>query len=144
MVCPCLEVHRRTSLMSFSLFVKQCPAYLVGLISMVCEMCGKWPYCSCFAECCFQDYAQNSIVCRWQLAFTQCVSSKSWWGCHTTVLTRLQIRSLSIAADSFPISSLTYSLMDEISQLRYVNRGTQNSTKSRKAHKIKTKHVLMW
>ena len=36
-------INRRTSLMSWSLLLKQCPACLVHLTWMVCEMGGKWP-----------------------------------------------------------------------------------------------------
>ena len=57
---PCLcsamcRVHRRTSLMSSSLLLQQCPACLVRLTWIVFMMGGRWPYSCCFVECCFQD-----------------------------------------------------------------------------------------
>ena len=52
---PCEGIHGRTSLMSSSLHLQQCPAYLVRLTLMVFEMGGKWPYCCCFVGCCSQD-----------------------------------------------------------------------------------------
>ena len=53
--CPCVGVHRSTSLTSMSLFLQQCPACLVHLILIVFVMGGRWPYCCCFVGCCFQD-----------------------------------------------------------------------------------------
>ena len=49
------------SLMSFSLFLLQCPAYLA---LVVCKIGGKWSYSYCFVECCFQDLFKtvNSIL----------------------------------------------------------------------------------
>ena len=48
-------VHRSTSLMSLSLLLQQCPAYLVCLTWIVFVMGGEWPYSWCFVGCCFQD-----------------------------------------------------------------------------------------
>ena len=52
---PCEETHWRTSLMSSSLFLQQCPVCLFCLIWMVLEMGGKWPYSCYFVECYFKD-----------------------------------------------------------------------------------------
>ena len=41
LVCPCVGVHRRITLMSLSLFLQQGPACLFHLTWMVCEM-GSW------------------------------------------------------------------------------------------------------
>ena len=51
---PCEEVHWRTSLMSSSLHLQQCPACFDCLIWTVLEMAGRWPYTRCFVGCCFQ------------------------------------------------------------------------------------------
>ena len=51
----CVGAHHRTSLMSSSLLLLQCPACLVHLIWMVCEMVGKSLYCCCFVWYCFQE-----------------------------------------------------------------------------------------
>ena len=48
-------VHRRTSLMSSSLLLQQCPACLVHLTLIVFVMGGRWPYSWCFVGCCLQD-----------------------------------------------------------------------------------------
>ena len=45
---PCERVHRRTSLMSSSLLLQQCPVCLVHLIWIVLAMGGCWPYSCCF------------------------------------------------------------------------------------------------
>ena len=51
----CEGIGRRTSLMSSSLLLHQCPACLVHLILKVLEMGGRWSYSCCFMGCCFQD-----------------------------------------------------------------------------------------
>ena len=48
-------VHRRTSLMSSSPLLQQCPACLVRLTLIVFVMRGRWLYCCCFVGCCLQD-----------------------------------------------------------------------------------------
>ena len=56
--CFCMAmsgVHKSTSLMSLSLFLLQCPAYLVRLTWIVFLMGSRWPYSCCFVGGCFQD-----------------------------------------------------------------------------------------
>ena len=48
-------IHRSTSVMSSSLLLQQCPAYLVRLTFIVFVMGGRWPYSWCFVWCCLQD-----------------------------------------------------------------------------------------
>ena len=48
-------VQWRTSLMSVSLLLQQCPACLVRLTSIVFVMGSRWPYSCCFVGCCLQD-----------------------------------------------------------------------------------------
>ena len=48
-------VHRSTSLMSSSLLLQQCPAYLVRLSLMIFVMEGRWLYSWCFVGCCLQE-----------------------------------------------------------------------------------------
>ena len=48
-------VHRRTSLMSSSLLLQQCPACLVHLALIVSIMGGRWLYSWGFVGCCLQD-----------------------------------------------------------------------------------------
>ena len=55
LVCPCVGVHEKISLMNSSLLLQQLPACLARLTWIVCEMGGKWPYSHCFVWCCFQD-----------------------------------------------------------------------------------------
>ena len=52
---PCEGINRRTSLMSLSLLLQQCPACLVRLILIVFVMGGRWPYNCCFVRCCLQE-----------------------------------------------------------------------------------------
>ena len=52
---PCEGVHRRMILISSSLLLQRCPAYILRLIWMVLEIGGKCPYNCCFVGCCFQD-----------------------------------------------------------------------------------------
>ena len=52
---PYVGVHRSTSLMSSSLLLQQCPAYLVRLTWIVFVMGSRGPYSWCFVGCCRQD-----------------------------------------------------------------------------------------
>ena len=52
---PYKGVHRSTSLMSSSLFLQQCPAFLVRLTWIVFMMGGRWLNSLCFVGCCLQD-----------------------------------------------------------------------------------------
>ena len=51
---PYAGVHRST-LMSSSLLLQQCPACLVRLTCIVFVMGGRWPYSWCLVGCCHQD-----------------------------------------------------------------------------------------
>ena len=62
---PYVGVHRSTSLMSSSLLLQQCLAYLVRLTWIVFVMGGRWPYSWCLVGCCRQDLfniARNILV----------------------------------------------------------------------------------
>ena len=62
---PYVGVHRRTSLMSSSLLLRQCPACLVRLAWIVFVIGGMWPSSWCFVGCCRQDLfniARNILV----------------------------------------------------------------------------------
>ena len=52
---PYVGVHRSTSLISSSLLLQQCPAYLVRLTWRVFVMGGRWPYSWCLVGYCHQD-----------------------------------------------------------------------------------------
>ena len=52
---PCVGVHKSTSLMSSSLLLQQCPAYLARLTWIVFVIGGRWPYSWCLVGCCRQD-----------------------------------------------------------------------------------------
>ena len=56
LVCPWVGIHWRMLLISLSLLLHQCPACLVHLTLMVCEIGGKWHY-----RCCF--YGAISRIC---------------------------------------------------------------------------------
>ena len=64
---PYEGVYRSTSLMSFSLLLQQCPAYMVRLTWIVFVMGGRWPYCWCLVGCCCQDLfniARSQQLCE--------------------------------------------------------------------------------
>ena len=89
----CVLVHKRMSLMSASLFLQQCPVYLVHLIWMVCEMGIKWPYSCCFlsaaSKICSKQHAAS--LCNSYLAFSLVFLSESRWYIHTVVQMWLQL-----------------------------------------------------
>ena len=64
---PYVEIHRSTSLMSSSLFLQQCPAYLVRLTWIVFVMGGRQPYSWCLVGCCCQDLL-TAFLCNCYLA----------------------------------------------------------------------------
>ena len=63
-VRPCEGVHGSMSLMSSTILLQQCPAYLVRLTWIVFVMSGKWPYRTCsillaaFLCSCRQTFSQ--------------------------------------------------------------------------------------
>ena len=62
---PCVGIHRSTSLMSSSLLLQQCPAFLVRLTWIVFVMGGRKPYSWCLVGCCRLDLfniARNILV----------------------------------------------------------------------------------
>ena len=62
---PYVGVHRSTSLMSSSLLLQLCPAYLVRLTWIVFVMRGRWPCSWCLFGCRRQDLfniARNIFV----------------------------------------------------------------------------------
>ena len=70
---PYVGVHRRTSLMSLSLLLQQCPACLVRLTWIVFVMGGRWPYSWYLVGCCRQNQLQKTLLaeflCSCRLAF---------------------------------------------------------------------------
>ena len=52
---PYVGVHRSTSLMSSSLLLQQCPAFLISLTWIVFVIGGRWLYSWCLVGCCLQD-----------------------------------------------------------------------------------------
>ena len=61
LVYPCVSIHKRTSLMSSSLLLQQCPGYFVRLTWKFCEMVGKWPCTSRSVGVLLFGVVQNSI-----------------------------------------------------------------------------------
>ena len=63
---PCVGVHKSTSLISSSLLLQQCPAYLVRITCIVFVIGGRWPYSWCLVGCCCQDLFKiaRSIQCH--------------------------------------------------------------------------------
>ena len=52
---PYVGVHKSASLMSSSLLLQQCPAWLVCLTWIVFVIGGRWPYSLCLVGCSRQD-----------------------------------------------------------------------------------------
>ena len=76
LVCPC--VGGKTSLMSSSLLLRQCPSRLVRLPWMGSVMESKWPHCCYFLGCCFQNLFNitRSILVQFSSGFfTMCFIS---------------------------------------------------------------------
>ena len=53
LVCLCVVVHRRTSIICSSLLLQQFPVCITHLTWIVCSMGGKWPCSCCFEGCCY-------------------------------------------------------------------------------------------
>ena len=136
-------VQRRTSHLSSSLLLQQCPMCFVRLTWIVCEMGGSWLNSCCFVEYCFQDFWKQFAPSLYSshLDFSPSALFKSWWCSHTLVLTWLQldrnsrfilsersdfqmIINLSIVVHAFPVRMLTSLSVDEILLLRYMNWST--------------------
>ena len=58
---PYVGVHRRTSLISSSMLLQQCPACLVRLTLIFFMMGGRWPYSWCFVGC-FNHFDLTLII----------------------------------------------------------------------------------
>ena len=100
LVYPREGVHWRKLLMSFSLFLQQCPAYLVHLTQMIYETSGKWPYSSSFIGCYFNDLFQTvrSILEQFPSSSIhkrfRCIKPR--WCHHLRVLTQLQLKRIPV------------------------------------------------
>ena len=60
LVCLCVEVHRKTSLMNLFLLLQQWQVNLVHLTWMACKMEGKWLHSCCFVGCWFQNFLKTA------------------------------------------------------------------------------------
>ena len=126
--------------MSSSLLLQQCPACVVRLTRMVCEIGGRWPY-SCFlVGCCFHDLFKiarsilvqlpSSLFSRYlvRVQVVQPYSSTDITTARKNCRFSLSVRSdfhmtdnLVVADHAFSIRVLTSLSVDEILLLRYVN-----------------------
>ena len=137
---PCKGVYRRTSLMTSSLLLQQCPACLARLIWMAFKIEGGWPYSCCSMGCCFQDFFNmtHSILVQLSSSFFSIrfvsfhvvhpYSSKdttATWEEFCFILSDNfdfhTIDNLSIAVDAFASRILMSFLVDETLLPRYVN-----------------------
>ena len=66
----CEGVHSRTSLMSSSLLLQQCPVCLVCLTCIVFVMGGRWPDSCCFVGCYLQDLFKIAFLCSCRQDFS--------------------------------------------------------------------------
>ena len=85
---PYVGVHRRTSLMSSSLLLQQCPACLVRLTWIVFMIGGKWPYSWCLVGCCRQDLCVCVSLCVC-VCVCVCISGVS----HAHLYRRIHVRT---------------------------------------------------
>ena len=58
----CVKVYKKTSLMSLSLLIQQCPSCFFPQTWIVYEMGGKWLYSYCLLGCCFQDLFKTTHI----------------------------------------------------------------------------------
>ena len=107
---PYVGVHRSKSLMSSSLLLQQCPAYLVRLTLIVFFMGGRWPYSWCFCGVLppglVQYCSQHSCVIAVQVAhpYSSIDTTTAWKKLHFLLSVRSDfhmIDSLSMAAHAF-------------------------------------------
>ena len=72
---PYEGVHRSTSLMSSSLLLQQCPAYLVHLTLIIFVIGSRWPYSWCCVRCCLHDQFNMlaAFLCNCHLTFSPAV-----------------------------------------------------------------------
>ena len=61
---PFVGVHRGISLMSSSLLLQICPAYLVRLTWIVFVMRSRWPFSWCFVGFCLQKVIQIGLTVK--------------------------------------------------------------------------------
>ena len=135
---PCVRIHRRTSIMSLSLHLQQCPACLVCLIWMVFMMGGRWSYSCCFVGRCIQELF--NIACSILVLFPSsffsmhfisisvvhplsCIDTTAAW----KKLDRSNFHIIScllIEVHAFAWSILTLLSVDETLQLKCVNLST--------------------
>ena len=110
--------------MKSSLLLQQCPACLVRLTRMVCEMGGRGPY-SCFlVGCCFHDLFKTARSILVQLPSSlfsrRFVRVQVVQPYSSTDMTTAWF----VADHAFPIRVLTSLSVDEILLPRYVNCST--------------------
>ena len=143
LACPCAGFHRRTSLMSSSLLLQQCPACLVRLTRMVWVICSRWPY-SCFlVVCCFHVLFRitrrilvqlpsslfSSRFVRVQVVqpYSSTDTTTAWKNCLFNLSVRFDFHTtdnLFIAAHAFPIRALTSFSVEEMLLPKYLNCST--------------------
>ena len=82
LVCPWLGVHR-TSFMSLLLLLQQCSASLAHLSWLFCVIGNR-----CFVGYCIKDLFQTTLTLPvlFSWGFSQNISWKSKWCCHTLTL----------------------------------------------------------
>ena len=129
--------------MSSTPLLQQCPACLVRLTRMVCEIGGKCPYSCSLVGCCFHDLfrtARNILVqvpssllsrrfVRVQVVQPYSITDiiTAWKNCRFSLSVRLDFHithNLFVAAHAFPICVLSSLSVDEILLPRYVNCST--------------------
>ena len=93
LVHPCAAVHKWMLLMSSSWFLKWCPAHLIHLTWMVCEIGEILLYTCRFLRWCFQELFKlhGTFLQSSHLAFSSSVLFMSMWCIHIVVWTQVQL-----------------------------------------------------
>ena len=93
LVCPCVGVLVRMSLIILLFLYQPCQACLDHLAWMVCVMGDKWRCSSCFAECYYQNQFKtvHRILVQFLCSFFFQQVCLSKWCNHTIVLAWLHL-----------------------------------------------------
>ena len=102
--------------MSSSLLLQEWPACFVNLDRTFCATGGKWPYSSCFVECCFWDLFKTlySFIVLSPPCFSLDVSLKTNWCNHTVVLTRLLLGRIPVHRNHINLWVKNYALLSTV------------------------------
>ena len=104
--CPCWSDNPCSLLMSSSLFLQQCLAFIVRHTWMVSEIGGKWLYKCCFDRSFDLEVLKKHVafLSSSYLAFSPCVSLVSRWCIHAVVVQQLERNHILFPYDRQPVN----------------------------------------